>query len=75
VLVNLGRAAQVGYQQVTKFDTKTRLVASHWEQETVLAECADGDEARALIDRIARAMAQGTVLLDLRVVDVAPDRQ
>jgi hypothetical protein len=50
-------------------------VASHWEQETVLAECADGDEARALIDRIARAIAQGTVLLDLRVIDFAPDRQ
>ena len=72
VLVNLGRTAQVGYQQVAKFDRKTRVIASAWEQEIVLAECADGDEARALVHRIAQAMARGTILLDLRGVDLAP---
>ena len=38
VLVNLSRAAHVGYQQIAKFDPRTRIVASAWEQEYMLAE-------------------------------------
>ena len=52
VLVNLARAAHVGYQQVAKFDPCTRIVASAWEQELTLAECADGDQARTLVSLI-----------------------
>jgi hypothetical protein len=46
VLVNLSRTAHVGYQQIAKFDPRTRIVASAWEEEYTLAECADGDQAR-----------------------------
>jgi hypothetical protein len=65
-LVNLSRAANIGYQQLTKFDPRTRIVASAWEQEYVLAECNDGDEARALVEQIARALAAQESVLDLR---------
>jgi hypothetical protein len=71
VLVNLTRTAQVGYQQVAKFDPRTRVIASAWEQEHVLADCADGDQARALVDLIAQALAEGTRVLDLRGIDLA----
>jgi hypothetical protein len=71
VLVNLARAAHVGYQQVAKFDPRTRIVASAWEQEFTLAECADGDQARALVSLISQALANGENLLDLRGVDPA----
>ena len=70
-LVNLHRAAQVGYQQVAKFDPKTRVVASAWEQEIVLAECADGDQARAMVERIALALANAANFLDLRRIDLS----
>ena len=33
VLVNLSRTAHVGYQQIAKFDPRTRIVASAWEEE------------------------------------------
>ena len=71
VLINLARAAHVGYQQVAKFDPRTRIVASAWEQEYTLAECADGDQAKALIDLISQALANGERLLDLRGIDLA----
>ena len=71
VLVNLSRTAHIGYQQIAKFDPRTRIVASAWEQEYTLAECADGDQAKALIGFIARALASGENLLDLRGVDLA----
>jgi hypothetical protein len=71
VLVNLARAAHVGYQQVAKFDPRIRIVATAWEQEFTLAECADGDQARALITLISQALANGENLLDLRGVDPA----
>jgi hypothetical protein len=71
VLVNLARAAHIGYQQVAKFNPRTRIIASTWEQEFVLAECADGDQARALVDLISRALADGVRLLDLRGIDLA----
>jgi hypothetical protein len=70
VLVNLSRTAHVGYQQIAKFDPHTRIVASAWEQEHTLAECADGDQARALIGIISRALANGENLLDLRAIDL-----
>jgi hypothetical protein len=70
VLVNLSRTAHVGYQQIAKFDPRTRIVASAWEQEHTLAECADGDQARALIGVISRALANGEHLLDLRAIDL-----
>jgi hypothetical protein len=71
VLVNLARAVHVGYQQVAKFDPRTRIVASAWEQEFTLAECANGDQAKALINLISQALANGEHLLDLRGVDLA----
>ncbi len=71
VLVNLARTAHIGYQQVAKFDPRTRIVASAWEQEFTLAECADGDQARALVSLISQALASGENLLDLRGVDPA----
>lgn len=70
VLVNLSRTAQVGYQQIAKFDPRTRIVASAWEEEYTLAECADGDQARALVSLISEALASGEKLLDLRRVDL-----
>ncbi|MCC7025028.1 MAG: hypothetical protein IT338_19510 [Thermomicrobiales bacterium] len=71
VLVNLSRSAQIGYQQIAKFDPRTRVVASAWEQEYVLAEGANGEEARALMSLIANALASGESLLDLRGIDPA----
>jgi hypothetical protein len=71
VLVNLSRTAHVGYQQIAKFDPRTRIVASAWEEEYTLAECADGDQARAVIGLISQALANGENLLDLRGIDPA----
>ena len=71
VLVNLSRAAHVGYQQIAKFDPRTRIVASAWEQEYTLTECGDGDQARAVISLIAQALGNGEKLLDLRSIDLA----
>ena len=71
VLVNLARTAHVGYQQIAKFDPRTRIIASAWEQEFTLAECADGDQARGLVNLISQALANGEYLLDLRGVDLA----
>ena len=50
---------------------RTRIVASAWEQEFTLAECADGDQARALVSLISQALADGENLLDLRGVNSA----
>ena len=71
VLVNLSRTAHVGYQQIAKFDPRTRIVASAWEEEYTLAECADGDQAKALISLISQALGNGENLLDLRGIDLA----
>ena len=71
VLVNLARTAHIGYQQIAKFDSRTRIVASAWEQEFTLAECADGDQAKALIGLISRALANGENLLDLSQIDLS----
>jgi hypothetical protein len=71
VLINLSRAAHIGYQQVAKFDPRTRIVASAWEQEYTLAECADGEQAKALISLISQALGDGGKLLDLRTIDLA----
>jgi len=71
VLINLNRSAHIGYQQIAKFDPRTRVVASMWEQEFVLADCADGDEARAIMDLISREIARNADLLDLRGIDRA----
>ena len=71
VLVNLARTAHVSYQQIAKFDPRTRIVASAWEQEFTLAECADGDQAKALMGLISQALAKGENLLDLRGIDLA----
>ena len=72
VLINLSRTAHVGYQQIAKFDPRTRIVASAWEQEYTLAECDDGDQAKALISLISQALGNGDKLLDLRGIDLAP---
>ena len=71
VLVNLSRAAHIGYQQIAKFDPRTRIVASAWEQEYVLADCSDGDQAKALIGLLSQALGNGENLLDLRGIDLA----
>ena len=71
VLVNLACTTHIGYQQIAKFDPRTRIVASAWEQEFTLAECADGDQAKALISLISRALANGENLLDLRQIDLS----
>jgi len=71
VLVNLDRAATVGYQQVAKYDSRTRVIASAWEQDFVLAECPDGEQAKALMRLIGEALANGAALLDLRGIDLA----
>ncbi len=71
VLINLSHSAQVGYQQVAKFDPRTRVVAAAWEQEFVLAECDDGEQAKALVALVARALADGVPLLDLRGIDLS----
>jgi hypothetical protein len=71
VLVNLSRTAHIGYQQIAKFDPRTRIVASAWEEEYTLAECADGDQAKTLISLISQALGNGENLLDLRGVDLA----
>jgi hypothetical protein len=71
VLINLARTAHIGYQQIAKFDSRTRIVASAWEQEFTLAECAGGDQAKALISLISRALANGENLLDLREIDLS----
>ena len=71
VLVNFSRTAQIGYQQIAKFDPRTRIVASAWEQEYVLADCADGEQAKALIGLITRALGSGENVLDLRGIDLA----
>ena len=70
VLVNLSRTAHVGYQQIAKFDPRTRIVASAWEEYT-LAECADDDQAKALVSLISQALGNGEKLLDLRGIDLA----
>ena len=71
VHINLSRTAHVGYQQIAKFDARTRIVASAWEQEYTLAECADGDQAKALISLISQALGNGEKLLDLHSIDLA----
>lgn len=71
ILINLSRAAQIGYQQIAKFDPRTRIIASAWEQEYILAEGANGDEAKALMALIAQALADGERVLDLRAIDPA----
>lgn len=70
ILVNLDRAATIGYQQVAKFEKRTRVVAAAWEQEFMLADCDDGDRARAVVEAIARAMEAGNALFDLRDLDL-----
>lgn len=71
VLINLNRAAHIGYQQIAKYDPHTRVVASMWEQEFVVASCETGDDAKAVIALIARALADGEELLDLRGIELA----
>ena len=71
-LTNLARSAHIGYQQLTKFDPRTRLIAGMWEQEFTLAECATGDEARAMMALIAHHLQAGAGVLDLREVKI-PD--
>jgi hypothetical protein len=71
VLINLSRSAHIGYQQLTKFDPRTRLIAGMWEQEFTVAECETGEEARVLMDVIAQHLQAGTEVLDLREITFA----
>ena len=70
VLINLNRSAQIGYQQLTKFDPRTRVIAGMWEQEITVADCTTGEEARALMSLIAHHLQAGTDVLDLRKVNL-----
>ncbi|MFN8592674.1 MAG: hypothetical protein U0031_14545 [Thermomicrobiales bacterium] len=69
VLVNLDRAAVLNYQQVAKYDHRTRIIASAWEQDYVLAECGNGDEARGLVLLIARCLDDRDAVVDLNAID------
>ncbi len=64
-LVNLSSLAKIAYQQPAKSDPRVRIVGSAWEQDHVLADCADGDEARELVRRIAQALAEARPFRDL----------
>ena len=75
VLVNLSRVAHIGYQQIAKFDSRTRVIATAWEQEFVLADCPDGEEARRLVDLIGRALAESKAVLDLRGIELDRSEQ
>lgn len=75
VLINLSRSAHIGYQQLTKFDPRTRLIAGMWEQEFTVAECATGEEARAMMDLISQHLQAGTEVLDLRAINLSDAAQ
>lgn len=69
VLVNLSVTASIGYFQVAKFDQRMHVLATAWEAEHVLADCADGDEARAIVRRLAQAIQHQTGFLDLNTLE------
>ena len=69
-LVNLAAISSVGYQQMVKYDPRTRVVATTWEQELPLAECATAEQARALVRFLAGALAEGRDVLDLAAIDL-----
>lgn len=64
-LVNLSSLAKIAYQQPAKSDPRVRVVGTAWEQDHVLADCADGDEAQAMVRRIAQAIAEDRPFIDL----------
>lgn len=68
-LVNLATLSSITYQQITKIDPHVRLVAAADGQEILIAECANGDEARAVMRHLAAALASGVRLLDLNEGD------
>jgi hypothetical protein len=70
-LVNLSVLSAISYQQLSKSDTRIRVVGTAWEQELVLAECADGTQAQALVRLLARALADEQSYLDLSAIDLA----
>lgn len=70
LLINLAVTATIGYQQVAKFDSRVRVIATTWEAEHLLADCETGDEARALVRHIAQSLRQGVGFLDLNKVDL-----
>lgn len=74
-LVNLSSLAAIAYQQPSKSDPHVRVVGAAWEQEHVLADCADGEAARALVGAIAAALADGRPLLDLNAVPESAPRK
>jgi hypothetical protein len=67
-LINLSVVASVGYQQVSKFDPRVRLVATTWEAEHLLADCDTGDEAKAIVLLLAQGLRQGTAFIDLNQI-------
>jgi hypothetical protein len=69
-LVNLATVSQVGYQQIAKYQPEVRVIASTWEQELVLAECATGEQARAVVRLLARSLAARAPYLDLHALDL-----
>lgn len=74
-LVNLSSLAKIAYQQPSKTDPRVRVVGTAWEQDHVLADCANGDEARAMVRRIADAIAENRPFLDLNAPAVGEPRQ
>jgi hypothetical protein len=70
-LVNLATVSQVGYLQIAKYSPETRVIASTWEQELVVADCATGEQARAVVRLIARSLAARASYLDLHALDLA----
>ena len=74
VLINLAVLSQINYEQASKRDPRVRLVGTAWEQELLLADCATGDEARAVMGKIGDALAAGVSMLDLATIDPPEQR-
>ncbi len=74
-LVNLSSLAKIAYQQPAKSDPHVRVMGMAWEQDHVLADCEDGDEARAVVRLIADALAEGRPFLDLNEAKAGSSRQ
>ena len=71
MLVNLSVIATIGYQQVAKFESRIRVVATAWEAEHLLAECASSEEAKGLVRFLAQSIRQGTGFVDLNRLDLS----
>lgn len=70
VLVNLAVVANIGYQQVAKFDDRVRVIATTWDAETLLVDCDSGEQARAVVRLLAQGLRQGSEFIDLNQLNL-----